>query len=171
MWGDEGFKYKGEVRDIACSHRRAHSNPTTVGDHSTVGVYPLYNWWDAHIHSAGQIEDVSWYCCPRLWDGNSVLKVWRGGKIERYSTREILFSLWLCQLSLTSWKCHHTHEAGIPLQQSDFPGENGIDTNIFAFYKLSCGIKLFQLYHRIPQLAIITASLCRLVHAQLASFV
>jgi len=52
MGGNEGFEYKGEACDVAWSHQGAHS------DHSTVGVYPLYNWWDAHIHSAGQIQDV-----------------------------------------------------------------------------------------------------------------
>ena len=58
MGGDEGFKYKGEVCDVACSQQGAHSDESCVGDHSIVGVYPLYNWWDAHIHSAGQTEDV-----------------------------------------------------------------------------------------------------------------
>ena len=59
MGGEERVEHKGEVCDVACSHWGVHSDPTTVDDHSTVGVYPPYNWWDAHIHSAGQIEDVS----------------------------------------------------------------------------------------------------------------
>jgi len=58
MGCDEGFEYKGEVCDVACSHREAHSDESCVGDHSIVGVYPLYNWWDAHIHSTGQTEGV-----------------------------------------------------------------------------------------------------------------
>ena len=58
MGGEERAEHKGDVCDVTCSDRGAHSDPTTVDDHSTVGVYPLYNWWDAHIHSAGQIQDV-----------------------------------------------------------------------------------------------------------------
>ena len=78
------MKYKGEVCDVAYCHWGTHSDPTTVGDHSIVGVYPLYNWWDAHIHSAGQTESVPYHCCPRLRDGQNMPKVWRSGKIKRY---------------------------------------------------------------------------------------
>ena len=58
MGGGERVECEGEDCDVACPHWEAHSDPTNAGDNSTIGVYPLYNWLDAHIHSAGEIESV-----------------------------------------------------------------------------------------------------------------
>ena len=75
-------------------HGRAHSDPTAVDDHSVVGVYPLYNWWDAHIHSTGQFEGVPWYCCPRLRDGHSVFNIWEDWKVWHHQNPIQLVIVW-----------------------------------------------------------------------------